>query len=127
MALAEGLKDMISIRNILTEFADLFPDFIEFPRPVNFYTDSVSAIFVGENRVNNTRTRHIDFRYMRIRDEITDGAITLEHIAGTENPADLFTKPLARELFNRFTSMMNMAIDAPEEIDNDSDAVTSNP
>jgi hypothetical protein len=100
------------------EFADMFPDYITIQRPIPFRTDSISAIFVGENRVNNTRTRHIDFRYMRIRDEITDENVTLEHIAGIENPADLFTKPLARELFARFTAQLNMGIAFPEEEDN---------
>ena len=62
----------------------------------------------SENLIANTMsggisggTRHIVPKINYLKERIRCGDITLKHIAGVENPSDIFTKPLAEVPFNR--------------------------
>jgi hypothetical protein len=62
---------------------------------VPLHIDNESAVKLTKNPESHARTRHIDIRYHYIRELVEDGTIETIWIPGTENPADMFTKPLA--------------------------------
>jgi hypothetical protein len=45
------------------------------------------------------RTKHINVKYHHFRSAVTDGLISISKIHTTEQLADIFTKPLAVDLF----------------------------
>jgi len=47
-------------------------------------------------------TKHIDIRFHYIREQIELGVIEAQFMAGSENPADMFTKALDRVKFQKF-------------------------
>ena len=49
----------------------------------------------------NTRTKHIDIRHHFLRDNVEKGLISMNFCSTENQIADIFTKALNRELFER--------------------------
>ena len=79
-------------------------------QPVTIYTDNQAAVKMSINPVYQSRTKHIDIHAHHLRDEVKNGSIKLEHIAGVENPADLFTKPLGATQHYKCCRLMGLII-----------------
>ena len=65
------------------------------------YCDSKSAIAMAKNPVFHSRTKHISIKYHFIREAETNREIKLKHCKTEEQPADIFTKALPREKFEK--------------------------
>ena len=100
IALTEAAKDVKAILNFMKEIikVELSP-FTEIAR-TTISTDNIAAQFIANNRVFNNRTRHIDIRYMFIRDLMEEETINLDRIESANNTADIFTKALPFESFD---------------------------
>ncbi|CAH9126150.1 unnamed protein product [Cuscuta epithymum] len=91
MAIAEAAKEMIWLKNFLSELGMKQGD-------CDLYCDNQSAIHLAKNPVFHSRTKHIKMRYHFIRELIEDGTINLKKkILGTKNPADMLTKAVTTE------------------------------
>ena len=64
--------------------------------PSVVFTDNTGANDVAENHKINDRTAYIDRHYHFVREKIEEGDITVLHIDGKKNPADICTKGLPR-------------------------------
>ncbi|GJT35911.1 hypothetical protein Tco_0926330 [Tanacetum coccineum] len=60
----------------------------------------LGAIDLSKNPVQYSRTKHIEIRYHFLRNNVQKGNISIEKIESEDNIADIFTKPLKREVFN---------------------------
>jgi hypothetical protein len=69
--------------------------------PIVVRVDNVGAIFMAENVSTSVRTRHVDTRYHFVREMIVDGFIHIIFVRTIENDADLFTKNVNRETYDR--------------------------
>lgn len=69
------------------------------PTTIPIGIDNVSAIFMTEDPLSAKRTKHIDVAYHFVREKVKYGWVKMKSIRGTENPSDIFTKPLGRQLF----------------------------
>lgn len=56
--------------------------------------DNQAAIAISKDPKHHSRTRHIRMRYHHTRHEVATGNVSIEHLKGTELPADLMTKGL---------------------------------
>ena len=70
-----------------------------------------SAIKIGHNPVQHSRTKHIQVRHHFIRDHVAKGDINLKHVRTNKQLADIFTKPLDEKVFCYLRSELNI-IDA---------------
>lgn len=61
--------------------------------------DNTSTIKLSKNPVFHGRCKHIGVRFHFLRDLVNEGVIRLEHCTSQEQAADIFTKPLTREVF----------------------------
>ena len=95
LALSDCVKEIIWLRSFLTELG--FP----LKNPTTVYIDSTGAEALAKNPVNHQRTKHIDIRHHFIREHVEAKTIGLVHITSHNNVADIFTKPLPHESFNR--------------------------
>ena len=66
--------------------------------PNALHVDSASAQDLASNPKINDRSKHIDLSYHFVRELVEDGTLTLLHVAGTENIADICTKGLTRPI-----------------------------
>ena len=76
-------------------------DFGEECTQIPLLCDSTSAISVAKNLVLHSRTKHIEVRYLFLRDNVEKGTIVLSHVPTRDQKADIFTKPLDQATFAR--------------------------
>lgn len=72
------------------------------------FLDSNSALQVAKNPEHQSTMKHVNRNYHWIRERVADGEIRLVHVPGTENVADIFTKPLAFVKFDRFRELLGL-------------------
>jgi hypothetical protein len=70
--------------------------------------DNDSAIWLANNAVNHSRTKHIDIRHHFLRDHEAKGDVALSHVSTDKQLADIFTKPLDELRFCALRSELNI-------------------
>ena len=91
IAAVEAGKEIIWMRNLLTEFGfDITP-------PSHLLIDNNSAVTVAKNPEHHGCMKHLDLRFHWLRDTVSAGLILPIHIPTTLQAADIFTKPLKRQ------------------------------
>ena len=70
--------------------------------------DNKSAIQVAKHPEHQSTMKHVHRAYHWICDHVNRGLITVSHVPGDENPADIFTKPLGRLKFLCFRDMLGL-------------------
>ena len=61
--------------------------------------DNTSAINLSKNPVQHSRTKHIEIRHHFLRDHFLKGDCLLEFVDTKNQLADIFTKPLPKDIF----------------------------
>uniref|UniRef100_A0A1X7U6N9 Reverse transcriptase Ty1/copia-type domain-containing protein n=1 Tax=Amphimedon queenslandica TaxID=400682 RepID=A0A1X7U6N9_AMPQE len=74
--------------------------------PTIITEDNRGAIAIAKNPVYHSQTKHVDIKYHYIREAIQDKAIQLEYFPTKEMLADILTKQLAREKFEKLRKKM---------------------
>lgn len=87
-----------------------FWEALGFPQltPSILRVDNRAAILLANNPEHHNRSKHIDTRYHRIRDEITIGTVDLIWCPTNDEVADIFTKPLPLAKFAKFRAELGM-------------------
>jgi hypothetical protein len=76
-------------------------------KPV-LWCDNKSTVAQTRDPVWSARSKHIEARYFFIRELTQGGEMRTEHIAGEENPADIFTKALTRERHYKLLELLGL-------------------
>ena len=63
---------------------------------------------MADNPVEHSRTKHIAIRYHFLRDHQQKGDIEIAYVSTKEQLADIFTKPLDEQIFNKFMHELNI-------------------
>ena len=95
VAVSEATRETKFIMNLLESVN------VKYKKPVKIRIDNIGAIFLVNNRNTSERTRHIDTRYHYVRNLIDDGSVIIEFINSKDNIADIFTKNLSDESYNK--------------------------
>lgn len=76
-------------------------------QPTVIYGDNNASLILAQAVTDHSRAKHIKRVYHYVRERIQqEKDIDLEYCPGKNNIADIFTKPLGRELFHRFLSSL---------------------
>ena len=70
--------------------------------------DNSSTIKMSKNPVLHERSKHIDVRFHFLRELANNGIIELLHCGSEEQVADVMTKPLKLESFQKFKKQMGV-------------------
>ena len=100
-ALSSSVKDAIWMQQILTCFDVVL-------RPFPLKSDNMGAIKAAKNHTTTKHTKHIELHVQFLRERVQRGEVDITHIPGTDNPADLFTKPLQRCKLEEFRTRMGV-------------------
>jgi hypothetical protein len=90
MALTRAMKQILWMHSAMDEIG--YPQ----TKPATLWNDNAGAVALTKNAKNSSRVKHIDIRYHYIRERVADGDIIVQHIASSNNLADIFTKQLPR-------------------------------
>ena len=96
MAASEGAKEIIWLSSLFSEITNLVST------PV-LKMDNKSAVKLVKNPAFHKRSKHIEVRYYFVREKFEEGRLTVEHVAGDEQVADILTKSVNK---NRFQMLM---------------------
>ena len=69
--------------------------------PTVLYVDNQGAVDLSRDMKSCQRSRHIERRYLKVRELVAQGEITVKFVSTVSNPADLLTKPLEHIDFSR--------------------------
>ena len=98
IALHELAKQVMWLKKL--EFHDL-------QKPI-LLVDNQSCIKTANNPIIQDRSRHIAVKYHYIRDLVDSGHILVKYCPNTDMVADILTKPLQRQLLERFRSGLGL-------------------
>ena len=97
-ALTEAARQASFLQSILVDLGE--PE-----GPTQLWSDSETAIKIATKMdTSHGRTKHINVREMYVRELVAGGEIVVAHVAGSENVADILTKPLGRKAFEKHRS-----------------------
>lgn len=93
IALCMTVQEALFLRQMLAELG--FPQ--DEPTPIG--EDNQACITIATNDVTSARTKHLDIRLHFVRDAHHARQVAIEYVPTKDMLADMFTKPLARPLF----------------------------
>ena len=77
---------------------------------MTLFCDNLSAINISKNPVLHSRTKHIDIRHHFIRDLVENKIMALEHVATERQLADIFTKALYANQFEKLREELGICV-----------------
>ena len=98
IALNEGGAEIVWLRKILKEL-DLQSD-----KPTQIWIYNQTAIQLSKHKMIKQRTKHIKLKYDWIKEQIEDKEVIVSYKDTKNNLADVFTKILPRQAFEKFIS-----------------------
>ena len=68
--------------------------------------DNFGAEMLTKERKVTSSSRHITRRFLKVREYVAKDIVAVRRVAITDNPADMFTTPLDRVVFNKHASKL---------------------
>lgn len=99
IAAAECCKEVLYLKTLIEEVTYESV-------PVNINIDNQSAIQLIKNGIVNRRSKHIDVRFHFINEKYKEGIIQLSYCPSSEQVADMFTKILAQNKFEKHRNVI---------------------
>ena len=105
VALSETAKEIRFLYQLLKE------NKIEAELPIVVKVDNIGAIFMAENISVSPKTKHVDIRYRFVNDMVGDKFLEVIFVGSIDNDADLFTKNVKGDLYEKHSSKIVFSYD----------------
>lgn len=100
--MSQTCREIIWITRLLNDF--------QIPvSSVPLYCDNNAAIHLSRNPIFHERTKHIELDCHFVRQSVSSGLLTPQHILSPDQPADLFTKALCRNQLQHLINKLNIS------------------
>jgi hypothetical protein len=102
--LSQSLRDTIPVMNLLKELNEhSFKSEKSTPKiQCQLFEDNIGAREIARTPKMRPRTKHINNVYHHFREHVRLKLVTITHVATDEQIADMLTKPLSQNLFQKF-------------------------
>ena len=74
---------------------------VKFKYAWTLYEDNRATIDRSQNPIHHQRSKHIHMKYQYVMDSVRNGNVVMEYVKSEDNCADVFTKPVGRNIFKR--------------------------
>ncbi|MCP4490581.1 MAG: DDE-type integrase/transposase/recombinase, partial [Gammaproteobacteria bacterium] len=95
VALSAATQEGVWLRSLLKSLCQ------QVEKPTKLLEDNQSAIAIANNSISHCRSKHIDIKYHYVRQKVTEGAIELHYCPTHDMVADVLTKGLSKNAFER--------------------------
>jgi len=102
MAISEVAMEILYIVGILKFLG------VPLKYPIEVNVDNIGAVYLAKNATTGNRTKHIDTRYHFVREYIEDGIVKVVFVRSEANDADIFTKNLNADTFNKHCNSIGL-------------------
>ena len=102
MALCSAAQETVWLRNLMKDVG------LNQNAATTIYEDNQGAIALSKNPKNHPRTEHIDVKYRYIREAVENGYLSLSYCPTAEMVADVMTKGLPKDSFQKFRTSMGV-------------------
>lgn len=102
VALSEVVSELKYIRELLKIFK------INLVEPIKIYEDNSGAINIANYGNFTKNSKHIEIHYHYVHESIKENLIKVCKIDSNKNVADIFTKALCKEKFEKFRELLNI-------------------
>ena len=102
MAASNATKEAIWLRVLLSDLG--FPQVLA----TTIHADNQGCITLSRGTVTHSRTKHIDIRHHFIRERVEKSEVNLLYCSTKDMLADILTKQLPREAFEKFRSALGV-------------------
>ena len=104
MALSSTAQEAVWMRELNSDLGN------QQSQPTLIFEDNQSAISMAKNPQFHGRSKHINIKYHFIREQVSDDKIRLKYCPTEDMLADLFTKGIGSEKFERLEDCVECAI-----------------
>lgn len=111
MAMSVAMKDVVWLRRLWS-----FLNGMKLNKPTPLYVDNQGAIALSKNPDFRKRSKHIDTKYHRIREEQERGELKTVFIPTNEQVADVLTKALNGPSMARARGLLGITANVREEV-----------
>ncbi|KAL0413634.1 UNVERIFIED_CONTAM: hypothetical protein Sradi_1565100 [Sesamum radiatum] len=77
-------------------------------RPLRIYLDNSAAVFMAKNNKRGSRSKHIDIKYLAIRESVKEERVFNKHISTELMLADPWTKGMPPKNFKDHVARMGI-------------------
>ncbi|EIW72356.1 hypothetical protein TREMEDRAFT_26101, partial [Tremella mesenterica DSM 1558] len=103
MASSDATRQAVWLRQLLDDLGLGLGE-----EPLKLLNDNAETIALAKNPVHHNKTKHIDLRHHYIREKVEDNTVSLGHVPSAENIADLLTKALPSDTFDRLRELLGV-------------------
>ena len=102
VAASNATKECIWLQQLLSDIKE------DISKPTTVFIDNQSAIRLIKNPEFHSRTKHIDVSFHFVREKFENGLIFPKYVASCEQQADLFTKALPKNTFEKLRDALGV-------------------
>ena len=99
MAASDAATEIMYFRGLLFELGRNL-------EPTVLYVDNQGAVELSKDMKSCQRSRHIERRYLKVRELVAQGEMVVEYVPTDLNHSDVLTKPLDQASFSRHISAL---------------------
>ena len=77
-------------------------------RPLKLYYDNSATVFMAKNNKSGSRSKHIDIKYLAIRERVKEIKVVIEHISTELMIVDPLTKGMPPKYFKNHLVQMGL-------------------
>ena len=81
---------------------------VELIDPVEVFEDNAGAINIANYGNFTQKSKHIEIHYHYVHESVKENEIVIIKIDSNNNIADIFTKALCKDKFEKFRRLLNM-------------------
>lgn len=101
-----ALSEVVSELKYIRELVKIFD--INVNKPIKIYEDNSGAINIANNGNFTKNSKHIEIHYHFVHESVKEKLINVCKIDSNKNVADMFTKALCKEKFEKFRKLLNV-------------------